>query len=73
MDLQNGKTIRITLIWYKGSFSWGGAAATTFWIDPENELVAILMTQLMDNPYGFAGDFERLTYQSLINLNESEK
>ena len=56
-----------------GSFSWGGAAATTFWIDPETELIGILMTQLMNNHYGFAGDFERLTYQALIAPNESEK
>lgn len=56
----------------KGSFSWGGAAATIFWIDPENELVAVLMTQLMNNRYGFGGDFERLTYQALTNAEQAE-
>ena len=54
-----------------GSFSWGGAAATTFWIDPENELVAVLMTQLLNNRHGFAGDFERLTYQAMSSSDQS--
>ena len=56
----------------KGSFSWGGAAATTFWIDPEKELVAVLMTQLMGNRYGFSGDFERIAYQALIDSEQSD-
>ncbi len=55
-----------------GSYSWGGAAATTFWIDPENELVGILMTQLLNNRRGFAGDFERLTYQAMDSSGQSE-
>ena len=29
----------------KGSFGWGGAAGTSSWADPENELVAVLMLQ----------------------------
>lgn len=56
----------------KGSFSWSGAAATTFWIDPEKEIVAIVMTQLMNNRHAFAGDFERLTYQAMLGTNHSE-
>jgi CubicO group peptidase (beta-lactamase class C family) len=32
-----------------GTFSWGGANGTLFWVDPVEELVGILMTQL--NPY----------------------
>jgi len=30
-----------------GEFFWDGAASTLFWIDPENELVAILFVQIM--------------------------
>ncbi|MXY99146.1 beta-lactamase family protein [Candidatus Poribacteria bacterium] len=48
-----------------GSFSWGGAAATTFWIDPQEELVAVLMTQLLNNRYPFQQQFKVLTYQAL--------
>jgi CubicO group peptidase (beta-lactamase class C family) len=48
-----------------GSFSWGGAAATTFWIDPQEELVGLLMTQLLNNRYPFQQQFKVLTYQAL--------
>ncbi len=33
-----------------GEYSWGGAADTKFWIDPEEDLIAIVMTQLMGSP-----------------------
>ena len=48
-----------------GNFSWGGAAATTFWIDPEEKLIGLLMTQLLSNPYPFHQQFKVLTYQAL--------
>ncbi len=48
-----------------GSYSWGGAAATTFWIDPQEELVGLLMTQLRNNRYPFQQQFKVLTYQAL--------
>ena len=33
----------------QGSFAWGGAASTIFWIDPEEDLAVVFMTQLMFN------------------------
>ena len=49
-----------------GTFSWGGLASTTFWIDPAEELVAILMTQLIgENP--FHAQFRVLTYQAIVD------
>lgn len=30
----------------KGEYMWGGAASTTFWVDPVEELTVIFMTQL---------------------------
>jgi CubicO group peptidase (beta-lactamase class C family) len=33
----------------EGSVSWGGAFGTLFWVDPEEELVAIILTQI--RPY----------------------
>ena len=48
-----------------GNFSWGGAAATTFWIDPKEELIGLLMTQLLNNRYPFQQQFKVLTYQAL--------
>lgn len=36
----------------RGSFGWGGAASTYFWIDPEEDLAVVFMTQLlMSNTY----------------------
>ena len=32
-----------------GSFTWGGANGTLFWIDPQEDLIGILMIQI--NPY----------------------
>ncbi len=48
-----------------GNFSWSGAAATTFWIDPQEELIGLLMTQLLNNPHPFQQQFKVLVYQSL--------
>jgi CubicO group peptidase (beta-lactamase class C family) len=31
----------------RGEYSWGGAASTTFWVDRENRLVVVFMTQLL--------------------------
>ena len=33
-----------------GSYSWGGAAGTFFWIDPGNELIAVFMPQYIGMP-----------------------
>ena len=49
-----------------GTFSGGGLAGTSFWIDPKKELIAILMTQILDNQYPFQGEFTKLVYQALI-------
>ena len=48
-----------------GSFSWGGAAATIFWIDPVEEVVGVLMMQIHNNPYPVHHQFKVLTYQAL--------
>ncbi len=38
-------TARYGQIGSDGEMFWGGAASTVFWVDPEEELIAILMTQ----------------------------
>ena len=47
-----------------GSYSWGGAAGTVFWIDPEKELIGLLMTQISDVSSSH-DQFKVLTYQAL--------
>jgi CubicO group peptidase (beta-lactamase class C family) len=51
-----------------GSVWWGGAYGTTFWIDPEEELIAILMTQIRPHEHvNIRQDFQVLVYQALID------
>jgi len=50
-----------------GSFGWGGAAATNFWVDPEEEIIGLFMTQLMNNPYPVIKEFHVLVYQAIID------
>ena len=47
-----------------GSYSWGGAAGTLFWIDPEKELIGLLMTQISDVSSSH-DQFKVLTYRAL--------
>lgn len=50
----------------EGMFSWGGAASTFFWIDPEEDLIAILMTQVMPSgAYPIRQQFQQLVYAAL--------
>jgi CubicO group peptidase (beta-lactamase class C family) len=49
-----------------GTFAWGGAFCTTFWVDPHEELIGILMTQV--RPYDHLGireEFSVLANQAI--------
>ena len=46
-------------------YFWGGAASTIFWIDPEEELVAVAMTQLLASPWPLRETFSALVYQAI--------
>lgn len=50
-----------------GSLSWGGFFQTTYWIDPKNDMIVVLMTQVQPNPYQgeFYEAFERAIYENL--------
>jgi CubicO group peptidase (beta-lactamase class C family) len=54
----------------KGEYSWGGAANTKFWIDPEEDLVAILMSQFLGSPWSDETRYNMkiATYQALTEL-----
>ena len=50
-----------------GAFGWGGAYYTTFWVDPQEKLVAVLMAQLL--PSGgldLQAKFRALVYQAIV-------
>ncbi len=51
-----------------GDHGWGGYAETFFWIDPWEDLVAILMTQyLPSQTYPIRKEFRTAVYQALVN------
>ena len=49
-----------------GEFGWGGAANTYYWVDPQEEIVGILMSQSMMRFEIPETDFQVLTYQALV-------
>jgi CubicO group peptidase (beta-lactamase class C family) len=50
----------------KGTYSWGGAATTHFWVDHEEELVGLVHTQLLpDGTYPVIQLMQLLTYQAI--------
>ncbi len=51
-----------------GEYSWGGAASTTFWVDPAEELIVIFMTQLMpSNAYNIRRELRAIVYSALTD------
>ena len=51
-----------------GEFAWGGAASTYFFVDPAEDLVVILLTQLMpSSSYPIRRELRVLAYQSIID------
>ncbi len=50
----------------KGTFSWGGFFGTTYWADPEEHLICLIMTQQTPNShYQVMDKFEAMVYSSL--------
>jgi CubicO group peptidase (beta-lactamase class C family) len=52
----------------KGSFSWGGYYGTSYWADPKDKMVVLIMTQ--QNPtshFELGGIIERIIYSSRVN------
>ena len=51
-----------------GEYSWGGAAGTRFWIDPDEEMVGVFMIQIL--PHGgltYGTEFHNLAYQAIVD------
>ncbi|MFT5033224.1 MAG: CubicO group peptidase (beta-lactamase class C family) [Bacteroidia bacterium] len=52
----------------EGTYSWGGAATTHFWVDPQKHLVGMVMTQLLpDGTYPVVETMMQMTYQALVD------
>ena len=48
-----------------GSFGWSGAFGTTFWVDPREELTAILLVQTPGGP--LRADFQNAVMQAIVD------
>ena len=47
-----------------GTYGWAGAFSTYFWIDPKNEIVGLLMTQVSPPNFMMSIDFKRQVYEA---------
>ena len=50
-----------------GEYSWGGAAGTRFWIDPQEQLIGIFMVQSLPHQTELGSKFRLLTYQAIVD------
>jgi CubicO group peptidase (beta-lactamase class C family) len=53
----------------RGEYNWAGAAGTSFWIDPQEQLVGVLMIQTLSD-LSTGSQFKQLAYQAIV---EEEK
>ena len=50
-----------------GKYYWGGAASTIFWVDPNEDMVVIFMTQLMPSAtFNFRGQLRNIIYSAIV-------
>jgi CubicO group peptidase (beta-lactamase class C family) len=53
-----------------GEYSWGGAATTSFFIDPAEELIAIFMTQVLpSSAYPLRRELRTMVYSAITDSN----
>jgi CubicO group peptidase (beta-lactamase class C family) len=53
-----------------GEYAWGGAATTSFWIDPAEELIAIFMTQVLpSSAYPWRRELRTMVYSAITDSN----
>jgi CubicO group peptidase (beta-lactamase class C family) len=51
-----------------GTFAWGGAASTAFWVDPAEDLTVSFFTQLLPSgTHPIRRDLQQLVYQALTD------
>ena len=53
----------------KGTYSWGGAFSTIFWIDPVNDLIVIQLRQVLSSPFNndINSKLEKIVYSALAD------
>ena len=59
---------RAQIVGTPGEYAWGGAASTAFWIDPAEEMIVILLTQLVpSSTYPLRRELRVLAYQAIVD------
>lgn len=49
-----------------GTYAWGGAASTIFWIDPKEDLIVVFLTQLFPSrTFNFRGQLQAIVYGAI--------
>jgi CubicO group peptidase (beta-lactamase class C family) len=53
-----------------GEYAWGGAATTSFWIDPAEELITLFMTQVLpSSAYPVRRELRTMVYAAITDSN----
>jgi CubicO group peptidase (beta-lactamase class C family) len=51
-----------------GEYAWGGAASTYFWIDPQEDMIVIFLTQFMPNAtFNFPDQLKAIIYPAIVD------
>ena len=53
-----------------GTFSWGGAYGSSYYVDPVEHLVIVFMINQLPNRADLAGKFQTLVYQALVTRGQ---
>ncbi len=62
-DKSSGKTMA-----QEGTFAWGGAFATSYWVDPQEKMVYLFYRQMLGSTHGDVVEkFRALTYQAIAD------
>ncbi|HKX00219.1 MAG TPA: serine hydrolase domain-containing protein [Bryobacteraceae bacterium] len=52
----------------EGEYNWGGAAGTSFWIDPKEHMMGVFLVNVLpSNEVVARGQFKRLAYEALVD------
>jgi len=59
---------RSAIVGSAGEVMWGGAASTTFWVDPAEDLAVVFMTQLLPSgTFDFRGQLKTIVYGAIAD------
>ena len=59
---------RAQVVGSPGEYAWGGAASTAFWIDPAEDMIVLLLTQLRpSSTFPIRRELRVLTYQAIVD------